>query len=408
MPLDVRFIEPDDRPAFRALIAQAFGADADDDDEQLVQRFEEMFRTEVMIGSFDGSRLVGTFGSFDFDLSLPGGCVPVAGTTVVSVAATHRRRGLLQRMMRQHLDQARRRGQPAAALWASEYPIYGRFGYGPASNMVEIEFDVRQGSVEEPASEVTLEPVGPDELAAIGPDLYDAEFARRPGMHSRSPEWWTWRVLLDHKEHRDGASKQRRMVAYEGDRPTGYVIYRQKQVWDFAGAKGQVKVIELIASTDRTRRAIWHYLCHIDLFPIVNWWNMPGDEPLPHLLSDPRHLTWKIGDALWLRPLDVGRMLSARRYRREGRLKLGVEDPIYVDQTGVYELTAGPDGAEIQRLDSGADVTMGVAELGSLLLGHHRASSLRAAGRLEGSDGATETADELLGWPVTPWTQEIF
>lgn len=407
MVLDVRFIATDDRPAFRSRIAEAFGDDADDD-EQLLARYEATFRTDLMIGSFDGDRIVGTFGSFDFDLAVPGGSVPVAGTTVVSVAATHRRQGLLTRMMRMHLDQARARRQPAAVLWASEYPIYGRFGYGPASNMIEVQFDVRHGRVADGAPEVTLELVEADAFARLGPGLFDREFARRPGMHSRSEAWWKWRVLLDPKEQRDGASGQRRLVAYEDGVATGYLLYRQKLEWGFSGANGQVKVIEMVAASDRTRRALWHYVCGIDLFPIVQWWNMPGDDPLPYLLDNPRYLTWKIGDAIWLRPLDVTRMLRSRRYQGSGRVRIGVQDPLYDDQTGVYEITVVDEVAEVRRTDDEPDVSLGVDALGSLLLGHHRATSLRAAGRLTGTSPGIDELDRLFGWPVTPWTQEIF
>ena len=63
----------------------------------------------------------------------PGGRLPTAGTSVVAVAPTHRRRGILRAMMTQHLAEVHEKGEPLAALWASESSIYGRFGYGPAS-----------------------------------------------------------------------------------------------------------------------------------------------------------------------------------------------------------------------------------------------------------------------------------
>src|SRR6266571_3071854 len=70
-----------------------------------------------------------------------GGVVTVrfAGTTVVGVAPTHRRRGVLRAMMRAHLDDAHRRGEQIAALWASEETIYGRFGYGAAALAGEVK-----------------------------------------------------------------------------------------------------------------------------------------------------------------------------------------------------------------------------------------------------------------------------
>ena len=59
--------------------------------------------------------------------------------TVVGVLPTHRRRGVLTEMMRAQLEDIRDRGEPIAALWASEEVIYRRFGYGIASFTGEIE-----------------------------------------------------------------------------------------------------------------------------------------------------------------------------------------------------------------------------------------------------------------------------
>src|SRR2546423_15347874 len=49
-----------------------------------------------MIGAYDGGRLVGTFGNHRAVVTVPGrAALPVAGVTAVSVAQTHRRRGIL-------------------------------------------------------------------------------------------------------------------------------------------------------------------------------------------------------------------------------------------------------------------------------------------------------------------------
>ena len=86
-----------------------------------------------MHAAFDGDAIVGGAGVFPFELSIPGGPLPCAGVTVVGVLPTHRRRGILDRMMRAQLADVRERGEPLAALWASEETIYGRFGYGLAA-----------------------------------------------------------------------------------------------------------------------------------------------------------------------------------------------------------------------------------------------------------------------------------
>ena len=88
---------------------------------------------ERLVAAWEDGRTVGGSGAFPFGLSVPGGELPCAGITVVGVTPTHRRRGILRRMMRMHLDLAHERGEPIAALWASEGAIYGRFGFGVAS-----------------------------------------------------------------------------------------------------------------------------------------------------------------------------------------------------------------------------------------------------------------------------------
>ena len=102
------------------------------------ERFSRLMPFDRMHAAWDGDKIVGGAGSFPFPLSVPGGTLPCAGTTVVGVAPTHRRRGVLTSMMRAHLDDVHERGEPIAALWASEETIYGRFGYGRAAFAGEV------------------------------------------------------------------------------------------------------------------------------------------------------------------------------------------------------------------------------------------------------------------------------
>src|SRR5687768_12639657 len=83
-----------------------------------------------VLGAYDGDRVVATFRSYGMELTVPGGFVRADAVTNVTVAPTHRRRGLLSTMMRDDLRAAAARGEPLAALVASEWPIYGRYGFG--------------------------------------------------------------------------------------------------------------------------------------------------------------------------------------------------------------------------------------------------------------------------------------
>src|ERR1051325_338308 len=116
-------------------IGQYFGMESDPEKSE---RFTRLLPLDRMHGAWDGDRIVGGAGAFPFSMSVPGGTVSCAGTTVVGVAPTHRRRGVLRTMMRAHLDDVHDRGEPIAALWASEETIYGRFGYGRAAFAGEV------------------------------------------------------------------------------------------------------------------------------------------------------------------------------------------------------------------------------------------------------------------------------
>ncbi len=407
MSLDVRFIEPAHRDEFHSLVTRAFGG-SEEFDQVLHDRWEATFRTDLCIGAFDGDRLVGTFSSHDLDLSLPGAEVPMAGTTIVTVEPSHRRRGLLTRMMRMHLDQARERNQPCAGLWATSSQIYDRFGYGVATLWTEASFDTRRTSVSGTEDGVSIRLITTDEAKAVVPGIFDNVFRQRPGMISRNDAWWKHRIFLDHPSMRGGMSALRWVVAERDSSVIGYAAYRQKTDWDHEGGNGKTNIVEMMPGDDAARRALWHYLSHVDLYPNVTYWNMPADDPLPWLLDNPRLLTIRPNDSLWLRILDVAQMFEARHYVNDGAITLGVKDPIYDDIGGTYRLEITGGRATVERSDRAVDVELGISELGSVFFGSVRARSLAAANRVTGGPTAVDALDRLLAWPAAPWTQEIF
>ncbi len=403
---EIRFITKDEVPEVRRAVARGFGGDTLEE-EGADERFLELFPLETTIGAFDHGRVVATFGSFDFDLTIPGGVLPLAGTTIVTVQPTHRRQGLLTRMMRMHLEQAIERGQPLAGLWASETPIYGRFGYGPACYGHDLTV---------PADRVTLPP-GPDGLSIrtidaqaamdVLPEVYAQVQPATPGFLSRSPAWWEHRRLRDPEQRRQGASAQRIVTASDGDRPCGYLIYRQKERWKRGLPMGKVEIVELVALDDDARRALWHFITNIDLYPTVHWWNAPVDDPIEAEASDPRRITARRLDTLWLRVLDVPRALEERRYEQDGRLVLEVIDE-FMSRGGTWELDVKDGTASCRPSDAPPDIRVGLADLGALYLGGGSAIQRRRAQRLDGRDDAVRHLDALLRTARAPFCGEVF
>ncbi len=117
--------------------------------------------------------------------------MPTAGVTVVGVLPTHRRRGILRELMRAQLDDIHDRGEPLAALWASEGSIYGRFGYGLSSLCGDMEIQRTDTAFVRPVDwGGTSTLVDKDAALRLFPPVYDRVQAATPGMFSRSRDWW--------------------------------------------------------------------------------------------------------------------------------------------------------------------------------------------------------------------------
>lgn len=405
--VEIRGIEKSEFADFRNAFGLGFGEDQIETPEALAAS-RAIFPIETCLAAVDNGRYVGTFGSFAFDLTVPGGAsLPMGGTTIVTVLPSHRRQGLLSKMMTRHLDQAVEMGQPIAGLRASESAIYRRFGYGIASWSVETEFR---------SDAVTL-PAGPDSIRCRFVEATEAEAMLRSvyahqqqvvaGTLSRNDAWWQHRTLGDLPEHRGGMSARRIVVAEDTGGVRGYLLYRQKADWSGKTAAGKVAIDELVAVDDDARRALWSFVANVDLFPNVGWWNMPVDEPILIEADEPRLFAATSVDALWLRILDVKRSLEARAWSTDGRLVLDVVDDTR-DDGGRWELAIDAGRATCTASSAAADVTLGIAELGALYLGGTSAVRLQRAGRISGSPDAVVLLDRMAWWPRAPHCSQMF
>ncbi len=405
--MDVRTITETEVPAFQDLLDSAFGADPDPEERASWRPLVEIDRT---LAAFDGGTMVGTAAVFTFDMTIPGGPAPAAGVTGVAVAPTHRRRGVLTSLMRRQLDEIRDRGTEAfATLWASEAPIYGRFGYGVAGRRWSLDvqasdpvFDGRP-----PAGRVRL--IDAAALREVAPALYDAVRAERPGVISRSPARWEHRIA-DYPAHRHGASAQR-IVAYDDadGRTTGYAIYRMKPDWADGVPRGVVRVKEVIALDADTHAGLWRFLLGIDLTTSVSWDNAPPDDAILSRLRDARTARVGLSDGIYVRLLDVPAALAGRRYATSGQVTFEVTDTFGGWAAGKWTLAATPDGATCVAATASPDLTLSATDLGAAYFGDTTLLSLADAGRVdEHAPGAALAASRVLAWHRGAWCPEIF
>lgn len=402
--LVVRSVAPEEFEGWVGATDAAFGREPRESGIEGLWALAEFDRT---VAAFDGREMVGTANAFSRELTVPGGVLPAAAVTAVSVLPTHRRRGILTRMMRHQLEDVRGRGEPLAVLGATESGIYGRFGYGMAAEGVsfEIERDHAALSVEEQTpGRVRLVPAG--EALEIWPGVYDRVRRQTPGALGRSWEWWENRGLPGVRHGGEKNPTERYAVYEDGGsgEASGYLRYRTERRWEDGLPRGELRIQELVSASSEAYAALWRYAFGVDLMATVRGTGRPVDEPLYWMLADPRRLRRKPSDSLWLRIVDVPAALAGRSYPAPGRLVLGVRDPFLPEVEGTYELAGGPDGGECRASRDEPDVVLGAADLASVYLGGVSPSTLARAGRVRGSRTSLGVADRMFAWNPRPWS----
>jgi predicted acetyltransferase len=373
-------------------------------DEELLERFARTLPHERMHAAFEDGQIVGGAGAFPFELSVPGGSLPCAGVTAVGVHPTHRRRGVLRAMMDEQLRDVHERGEPIAALWASEETIYGRFGYGIASWAGELSVPHEWDAFAQPLEQAgTARFVTPEEARELFPPVYEAVRRERPGMMSRTETWWEGRQL--HQAEEQAAAPLRFVVLELDGEPLAYAIYRTHSSWDGGSATSRLVVREALGATSEATAAIWRFLLDVDWMATVEASLVPPDHPLFLLVATPRRMRYRMGDALWVRLVDVGAALAGRTYGDGGPLVLEVRDAVCEWNDGRWLL----DGDVCERSDEEPDLALDAAALGSAYLGAVSFTQLREALRVEElREGAIDRADGLFAWRPLPWCPEIF
>jgi predicted acetyltransferase len=311
--------------------------------------------------------------------------------------------------MRRHFDDVEAHAEAVSILYASESSIYGRFGYGVATESTSLSIALTHAAlradVAPPEGRFRVA-VGDGERDAVV-DVYAAAVAGIPGALERRPADWD-RFFFDPPAWRDGATPHR-IAIYERDgRARAYAKYRQKAAWNDEGPDATVVVSEIQAVDGEAYAAVWRFLLSVDLAARVEASGRPVGDPLVHLLADPRRLKRRQGDALWLRMLDIPTALSERRYQVDGSFIFEVDDPFRPEAGGRFRLQGGPDGAECTPTGDDPDMTLSTADLASAYLGARRLASLAWLGRVRGDAETIRLADDMFTTAVEPHCSVFF
>jgi predicted acetyltransferase len=401
--------------------------------EPEMRHFRDRFEFDRSLAAFDDDVITGTACAFSFMLSVPGAVVPAAGVSGVAVLPSHRRRGILRGLMTRQLHDVHARGEAVAVLWASEGGIYGRFGYGIASQIATFTIRRGQGGLArtapvEPGMRVRI--TEPGAVRAEVAKIYELLLPGRPGVFARNDRWWD-AAIYDPSYRRDGTTPLNCLLAEDSSGPRGYAFYSASPRWDEDGTPhGVLRIRELMADSPATAAALWRDLLSRDLIGEVVAWNRPVDDPLLYLLADARAVRARTRDGLWARLVDVPGALGQRQYAAPADVVIEITDDICPWNNGRWRLRtrepaspgagsrgsrnhgAGPEGpltATCEPVSDPADLAMPVAALGAAYLGGTRLGALAAAGVVtELRAGALASASAALSWDPAPWCPMIF
>ena len=363
---------------------------------------------EWTLCAFIDGKLASSFSNIPFTMRANGNAMPLAGVSTIGTQPEHRRQGLVRRIHTQAFADMRDAGQPVAALWASQAAIYQRYGYAMTTvcrhysvDTVDIAFhdgDGGSGTVRRIDTASAY-----DQLKA----LYIGFVAERTCYLHRSKALWLQNALEEVAA--DGPVWV--AICYDrSDVAQGYVVYtlRGGKV-DHPARDQELVVRDLAWRTTDAYRSLWSYIARHDLVGRVRWNDAPLDDPAPELFLEPRLLNAVDREGAWFRIVDAPKALAGRGYDAEATLSIGIADDALTPwNNGVWQLDAGPDGAQVRPANGAPEIALNAKALASLFTGFRCATQLSNWGLLSGEPAAIARADALFRTRHAPHCPDHF
>lgn len=348
----------------------------------------QAIRPGMTLCAFEEGCVVTSYAAWPLKMRFNGGALPVAGVTFVGTHPTSRRKGYLRQVVSRHFKTMHESGSPSVAvLYASQASIYQRFGYGIVSTHLRYKVAPRDLTFAHPMKDSSVQG-RLRELADNETDVLKAlyfEFVKdRTGYLHRGGATWKTGVLWTPSPH----THLYKVVYEENGQPLGYVIYSLKgrkkphgEPWQ------QIEITDLAWLTPRAYRSLWQHFSGAGLAFEVAWNRVPQDDPLPHLLLEPRRLNIGASDGLLARLVDVAGALQQRHYDESGRLVFEVADTLCPWNDGRWQLETSDDGVLVERSTQQPELLMPIDTLAMLIFGQISPTQAVRMGRAKPSEG---------------------
>ncbi|MFC1976855.1 enhanced intracellular survival protein Eis [Chloroflexota bacterium] len=365
-------------------------------------------RPEWTLCAFEDGKLATTYSSWPLTMRFNGEGIPIAGVNSVGTLPVYRRRGYLRKITARHFELLHEQGERSiAVLNASHAAIYQRYGYAVVTTLNSYR-------VEPLFLRFALPIQVPGKFRELGDnakefnilvDLYRRFRANRTGYSHRGRAMWGEGVLAD-----PPAGGLVGKVVYEEDgEPLGYTIYALKPVAAFPSSKQHLTIRDVIWLSASAYQAIWNFYATMDRAEEIVWERVPSDDPLPHLLLEPRMLHVTSLDGIMGRIVDVERALPQRPYPEEATLTFEVVDDLCSWNNGRWKLETSTAGSSISHTDKEPQVRMPVSTLAMLVFGQISATEAARMARLDVLEPpALPTWDKTMRTMYRPHCADLF
>jgi predicted acetyltransferase len=201
-----------------------------------------------------------------------------------------------------------------------------------------------------------------------------------------------------------------KVVYEEAGEPLGYVIYVLSPLpGSPAGPRQRLTIRDLVWLSPSAYRAIWQHFAAMDLVNSIVWQWVPSDDPLPHLLKEPRMLRLTSQDGLLARIVDIERAFPKLRFLGEGSLTFETIDDLCPWNKGCWQLEASAEGTAISRTTKKPQLTMPISTLAMLVFGQISATEAARMGRLTVDDhNALPVWDKVMRASYRPFCADLF
>ena len=397
MTVEIRPARAEEMPAFARVVSRSLALRA--------EQFSTL-QPEWTLCAFDDGALATAYAAWPFTMRMNGAALPVAGVTTVSTDPLFRRRGNLRSIMALDFRRRHEQGQSLAVLYASLAAIYQRYGYGVVSTHHGYRIEPRFLQFSQPLDiPGRLRETAPDDLGTLV-EIYRRFREGRTGYLHRGAAMWQAGTLAPPS----GDDTLTVLVYEESGQPLGYLAYTSGTGERRGrGPAQQLRIRDLCWLTPAAYRACWDHLARFDLVGEIGWPVVADDDPLPHLLLEPRMLNDESRDGILARIIDVDRAFAGRGYAREGRVTFAVVDPLCPWNEGTWTLETDGTEAGVARSRAEADFRAPISTLAMLLFGQVSVTEAQRMGRLEAGAGVNlRRCDDLLGTSHRPFCPDHF